>query len=521
MLDGLGTPAFTADVAVDGGHVVGIGAHLGPAGRTLAADGLAVAPGFIDLHTHADFTLSRFPRADAMVRQGVTTLVVGNCGFSPFPVTRERSAVVREWSSFLDGGLDGWTDLQEYAAHLASLPLACNVALLVGHGAVRIATMGLDDRVPTAAELDRMEALVAEAMEGGAFGLSYGLIYPPSSYAETAELVQLARVVARYGGFVALHIRSEAERLVEGVGEALSIGRTAGVGVQISHHKAQGRRNWGRVTATLRMIDGARRAGQDVLADAYPYVASSTTINTLLPAWALEGGPDRLRARLGDEAVRTSIRTELLLAPSGDRTREIRPDAILISRVPDGPAKQYEGSRLSEVGELLRREPVDALLDLLMLAPGGMQMVHFAMSEDDVRRILAHPAVAIASDGWTSHPDAGGLPHPRSYGTFARVLGKYVREDGSLTLEEAVRKMTSLPAQRLGLADRGVLRAGAAADIVVFDPVAVRDLATFEDPHQMCEGVRHVMVGGALVIEDGEDTGAVAGRVLCRSTPPS
>jgi N-acyl-D-amino-acid deacylase len=516
VADGTGNPWFWGDVGVVGDRITAVGGLSGAVGRrVLDADGAVVAPGFIDLHTHSDFTLPRFPRAEAMVRQGVTTQLVGNCGFSPFPITDGHLDLLRAYAAFVDAGLSWeWRDAAGYAAHLERLPLACNVALQVGHGAVRIAVMGFDDRAPTAQDLDAMRRLVAQAFEDGALGLSSGLIYVPGSYARTDELAALAEVAAGYGGFYSSHIRGEGDTLIPAVEEALEVGRRAGVPVQLSHHKATGRQNWGRVEVTLDLIDRARAQGQDVLADQYPYTAGSTTLAAIMPAWAMQGGIEAMLVRLADPAARTRIRAEL--AGDAHGAREFAPDAIMIGAVPAGPDAAYEGMMLTEIAAVRGEDPVEAALGLLERQRGGVQMIVFAMSEDDVRRVMRHPAVAIASDGWTLAPEAGGRPHPRSYGTYARVLGRYVREEGVLRLEDAVRKMTSLPAGRLGRHDLGLIRPGCAADLVVFDPDRVADLATFEEPHRFCAGVTHVIANGQMVIDDGRDTGARAGRVLRR-----
>lgn len=521
VADGTGSPLFLADVGVRDGRIVGVGDLSGMHARHNVNCGSAVlAPGFIDLHTHTDFSLPAFPRAEAMTRQGVTTHLAGNCGFSPFPAKAETLPLLRSYTEFIGAGLSwDWKDADGYAGMLESLPLSCNVALQVGHGTLRIASMGFDDRAPTQAETEEMAELAARAFEQGAFGLSSGLIYAPGSFAATGELVALACVAARHGAFYSTHIRGEGDTLVEAVCEALEIGRRSGAPVQMSHHKAAGRRNWGRVKETLNLIDRARAKGQDVLADQYPYTAGSTTLTAILPRWVLEGGVERMLERLAAPETRARIK-DLLLPPGGARQAEVRefdPEAIMISSVPDGPNKVHEGMMLAQIAAGRGEHPLDTALNLLREERGGVQMIIFSMSEDDVRTVMRHRAVTVASDGWTLSPESGGKPHPRSYGTFARVLGTYVREEKVLSLEEAVRKMTSLPAGRLRLGDRGTVRPGGVADIVVFDPDTISSPATFADPHRFCEGVLHVMVGGQFVIEMGEDTGARPGRVLRRT----
>ncbi|HEX6256087.1 MAG TPA: D-aminoacylase [Euzebyales bacterium] len=512
VIDGTGSMARRTDVAIAGRRIVAVGrdAAEAPAGRTVDLDGLALAPGFIDLHTHVDFTLPVHPRAAAMVRQGVTTLVGGNCGFSPFPVTAARVDDLRDLNAFIDEGLAwDWDDADAYLTHVDDLPLACNLAQLVGHGAVRIAVMGMTGRPPTPDELDRMRQLVDRALRAGAFGLSTGLVYAPGSHAGTDELVALAEVAAGHGRFYASHIRSEGDDSVAAVREALDIGRRSGAPVQLSHHKAMGRSNWGRVERTLAMIDDAHRDGLDVTADQYPYVAASTTLSNLLPAWAREDGLDGMLAIFDDPERRADLVHEVRAGAS-----DYDLDQVVISAVPAGANADAGGRMLVDVAADAGEDPIDTVLRLLAQERDRVQMVIFGMDEDDVRTVMRHPHVAVASDGWTLDPSAGGTPHPRSYGTYARVLGRYVRELGVLTLEEAVRKMTSLPASRLGREDLGVIRPGARADLVAFDPAAVADRATFDDPHRFASGVEHVIVGGRPVIDGGADTGDAAGRVL-------
>ena len=517
LVDGTGGRARRADVAVERGRVTDVRPAIRtPEARVIDVPGLVVAPGFIDIHTHCDFTLQRHPRADAMVRQGVTTVVAGNCGHSTFPLgTGERRDLLQRYSAFFGDALDwSWSDAAGFIQMLSGLPLAVNVALLVGHGTARVAAMGFENRAPTRQELQQMRAAVADAMRAGVFGLSSGLIYPPGSFAATDEIVALARETARGGGFYATHLRNEGPALLEAVSEAIEVAQRARLPLQVSHHKVLGRRNWGLTRASLELIDTARRSGADITLDQYPYQASSTTLTVLLPTWAVEGGIEQMHARLANQAQRSRIREEILNGPAdGGPKRDFEPDTIMIASVPSGN-RELIGHSLAEVAADRGTPPADLLLDLLAEHGGSVEVVIFAIGEDDIQRVMTHPQVAVASDGWTLHPDAGGCPHPRSYGTFARVLGHYVRENGTLSLPAAVRKMTSLPARRLGLADRGVITPGAVADLAVFDPATVVDRATFTEPHQFCAGVEHVFVNGVQVIHAAADTGRPAGQVL-------
>lgn len=522
VVDGTGADAYQADVSVVDGRIDEVGTLGGAsAGDVIDARGLVLSPGFIDLHTHSDFTLPRFPRALSMVSQGVTTQLTGNCGFSPFPVRSDRMALLREYTGFLDAGLPwgSWHTAAEFFALLDELPLSGNVACQVGHGSVRMAAMGFDTGEPSAEQLAEMSGYVADAMSAGAFGISSGLTYAPASAATTDELVAVAGAAA--GGFYSTHIRSEATTVEEAVTEALDVGRRTGLPVQLSHHKIMGRGNWPKVGRTLALVDSAAADGLDVLLDQYPYTAGSTGLAIVLPRWALVGGVAKMRERLADPDQRASIREQIAAQRPEDLRAGLRvfePDTVVIAEVPDGPLTAYVGQTLTQVARARGQEPVDAALDLLSEAGGEILTIVHGQSEDNLRRIMRHPLTAIASDGWTLSPAAGGRPHPRSYGTYARVLGRYVREEKVLGLEEAVRKMTSLPARRLGLTGRGVLEPGAAADLVLFDAGSIADNATFDDPHRFCAGVRTVMVNGVVVVDDGRDTQAVAGRVLRRAT---
>jgi N-acyl-D-aspartate/D-glutamate deacylase len=510
IVDGSGNPWFHGEVGIRDGRIVAVG-RLGDAHASLELDAgdWCLAPGFIDAHTHSDFSLPTFPRGESRISQGVTTEVGGNCGFAPFPVEPTRLDLLRDSSSFISASLSWeWRTAADFFRHLEAKPLSLNFIPLVAHGAVRIAAMGFDRRPPSAEELAQMKALVAEGMEAGAAGISSGLAYAPGIFAETEELVELCRVVARYGGLYATHMRDQEAGLLDSVEESLRVGREAGVPVQISHHKAMGEAYWGRVRDSLARVDEARAAGQDVTLDVYPYTAVSTTVTRFLPAWTLEGGVGALMERLRTPSVRAQILDE------ANADRSVKWENVRVAAVRKPEHTPYEGLTLEALGEAFGSAPLDAAVGLIVADGAPFPIIRFIMSEDDVQYVLRHPAVMIGSDGYAMSPALGSKPHPRSYGTFTRVLGEYVRDKKVLSLEEAVRKMTAFPAARFGLWDRGLIRPGQVADLVLFDPTRIRDAATFEDPHQYSEGVAWVMVGGQMVWQDGQDTGAVAGRVL-------
>jgi len=518
VVDGTGAPGTRADVGVRDERIVALGdLSREPAGRTLHAAGKVVAPGFIDMHSHSDWRLWVNRRAESKVRQGVTLEVVGNCGFSPAPVTAERREELRGFALYLPEGFEfRWGSVGEYLDALDAEGLAVNVVQLVGHGALRIAAMGFARRPPTAAELATMQRLLEDGLRAGAWGLSTGLIYAPGSYAATEELVALARVAARGRAIYASHVRGEGATLLPAVEEAIRIGRETGIPVQVSHLKAAGRPHWGRVADALARIDRAAAEGLDVHADCYPYTASSTTLRALLPDSALDGGLAGLLGRLADPAARAALREALERPAEGPSLLDrVGWEQIMVAWAPGRP--EAEGRSLAALAAATGVTPAEAALDVLAATAGRAAVVLFQLDEADVRRALAHPRVMIGSDGSALAPygELGrGKPHPRSYGTFPRVLGEYVREQRVLTLEQAVHKMTGLPARRLGLRDRGVLRVGAVADLVVFDPRRVADRATYADPHRYPVGVEHVLVNGRLVIRDGEHTGSLPGRLL-------
>jgi dihydroorotase/N-acyl-D-amino-acid deacylase len=496
VVDGTGAPWAKADVAVRGDTIVAVGPRLeGAARRTVDAADRVVAPGFIDIHTHARRGIFEVPTAENYVRQGVTTLVEGQDGSSPLP-------------------------LGAFLSKVAALPPAVNFASLAGHGSIREAVTGSEDRAPSAAELARMQELVREAMREGAFGLSTGLFYVPGTFARTDEVVALARVAGELGGIHVSHVRDEAAGVVASVEETIAIGEEGRLPTQVTHHKIIGKASWGRSVETLRLLAEARRRGVDATVDQYPYAASSTSLAAaLFPAWALEGGAAAVKVRLASPDARTRIREVVV-----DKIRNERgggdPANIQIAACGFDPS--LEGKTLSGIlAERGKDATVEDAADLALeiVERGGASGVFHAIAEEDVERILASPLTMVASDG--EIPVFGrGAPHPRSYGTFARVLGVYVREKGLLTLEEAVRKMTSFPAARLGLLDRGLVRPGTKADLVVFDPATIRDRATFERPHQYAEGVSLVVVNGEIVLEGDRLTAARPGRVLLGPAHP-
>ncbi|NPV71110.1 MAG: D-aminoacylase [Firmicutes bacterium] len=530
MYDGTGRPPFRADVLVARGKIAAIrparvessaasdscepgGSYPAP-GRINAA-GLAVCPGFIDIHSHSDKSLLINPLAESKVRQGVTTEVIGNCGYSLAPLTdRNRGAMLGEFERHsLDAG---WATPGEYLAALEVAGISVNVLALVGHGAVRSAVMGYEMRRPSESEMESMKALVRQALDEGFVGISSGLIYPPGAYATTGELVELAREAARHGGFYASHIRGEREQVVDAVAEAIEIGRSSGAAVQISHHKAAGRPNWGKVSETLAMIERARNEGLDVTADQYPYTASATSLSAVLPGWVHAGGREAALARLRDPAVRARIEAEVEAREGAMRGW----DEICITAVSSEGNRDLVGRFITGIAGERGQSPAVAVVSVLLEERMSADMIRFSISEEGVREVMKRPFVMVGSDGTALAP-YGPLsrdrPHPRSYGTFPRVLGRYAVRERVIPLEEAIRKMTSLPAARLGLRHRGLIREGYAADVVVFDPAAVIDTATFEHPASYPEGIEYVVVNGKVTVARGSHLGERNGMVLGHS----
>jgi N-acyl-D-aspartate/D-glutamate deacylase len=519
VIDGTGAPGIAADIGVRDGRISAIAAGLeGDARRDIDATGHIVAPGFIDVHTHSDFTLLSTPAADSKVRQGITTEVVGNCGFSPAPVSPGTRHLLEAYASFLNPHLTwDWESLDDYYQRVRDQGCAMNIVPLVGHGAVRIAAMGFANRPPTASELLQMQHLVGTAMEEGAFGLSSGLIYTPGCYGDTAELIALSRVVSAAGGIYATHMRGEGGTLETSIAEALRIGAEAEVTVQISHLKASGRDNWHKMDQALHMLEAGHDQGIAVKADIYPYIAGSTTMTSLFPAWTLEGGVATFLGRIADRQTRQRIIDEVQGRRDGwsRANGAVGWDDIVIAACQH--QKAFEGKTLAQIAALMGTDPAHAMMDFLLAEQGKVSIILFMMSEENVARGIAHPMLMIGSDSLALAAGRGGKPHPRTYGTFPRVLGKYVREEGLLTLEEGVRKMTSMAAAQMGLADRGVLATGKAADITLFDAATVCDRATFDDPHQYPDGIAYVIVNGQIVVEQGEQHPVLPGQVLTKS----
>lgn len=519
VIDGTGAPRQPADVAVQADRVVAVAPALrGEAARVIDAAGLVVTPGFIDIHSHSDLFYLGCPAAESKIRQGCTTEVVGMCSFSPAPIHPERRELVQAWVAGIGARLSiRWTGFAEYLDALRAARPSINVAHFVGHGALRLAAIGPDNRAAGPDDLRAMERLLAEALDAGAFGYSTGLVYPPSAYARTEELVALARSMAHRGGLYFSHVRGESSMVEESIGEAIRIGEDSGVGVQIAHVKVGGRENWPKLGRVLRLIDEARARGADVSGDVYPYHAGSTKMDNLLPAWVHDGGTGKLLDRIADGATRRRIVEECLLDGERWRTTSMGAvgfDEILIATCGQ---RELEGLTLAALARAAGTTPAEAMMSLLLQEKATVSMVAFSQSPDNVTKVLAHPAIMIGSDslglaaGPGPHP---GKPHPRMYGTFPRVLGDYARDRKLFSLETAVSKMTGMCAARLGLSDRGVLRAGAAADLALFDPTAVKDEATFAEPCRYPSGIPYVIVNGAVVVDGARFTAAATGRVL-------
>lgn len=488
IIDGSGNSWYYGDVGIKDGKIVRIGKGTNwTAKRTIDAKGLIVAPGFVDVHTHIEGNDLKVPTANNFIMDGVTSVVTGNCGSSN-------------------------VDVAKYFRQLDSVKTSINVATLIGHNSVRNAAMGGQQRDPSVDEQKKMEALVEKAMQDGAVGFSTGLIYVPGTYSKTPEVIGLAKAASKHNGVYASHIRDEGDFVTDAVEEAINIGRQANIPVEISHFKVTYKPNWGKSTGTLAQVEKARKEGIDVTIDQYPYVASSTTLNTQIPSWALSGGTDSLIARLKNPKVRAKIKAEVI---ESIRKKQMNSYDFAVVAYYEADTS-YNGKKISEINILKKRKPVladEAETVLEMVEHGSAGMIYFSMNEEDLKRIMRYPFNMFASDAGIAR-FGSGMPHPRAYGTNSRVLGQYVRDAKVITLEDAIRRMSSLPAQKFQLRDRGLIREGMAADIVVFDEGKIGDAATFIKPHAYANGFQFVLVNGQLVVDNGRHTGVRSGQVL-------
>jgi N-acyl-D-amino-acid deacylase len=518
VYDGLGGEPYVADVAISGDRIAAVGRNLGSARETIDAAGLAVAPGFINMLSWATETLIEDGRSQSDIRQGVTLEVMGE-GWSMGPLSESMKAMERERQGDIRYDI-GWTTLGEYLQFLEDKGVSTNIASFVGATTVRIHELGFEDRPPTKEELQRMRAHIRTAMEEGALGVGSSLIYAPAFYADTEELIALCEVAAEYGGRYISHIRSEGNRLVEAVDELISISRAAGIGAEIYHLKAAGQENFDKLETVFQRIEDARAEGLDITADMYTYTAGATGLDASMPPWVQEGGYEAWAERLKDPEVRARLEREIntptdewenfYLAAGG-------PEKVLLVGFKNPELKHLTGKSLAEVAEMRGTSPAATMMDLVIEDGSRVTTIYFVMSEENIRKKIAQPWMAFDSDAESLAPEGRFLlsnPHPRAYGTFARLLGKYVREEQVISLQEAIRRLTSFPAQNLKIRDRGVLKQDNFADVVVFDPATIRDHATFAEPHQYSTGMQHVIVNGVPVLLDGEHTGATPGRFV-------
>ena len=521
VLDGTGTAAVRADVGIVDDRIAAVGDLRGrSAGRTLSAEGLRVAPGFIDIHTHSDISATYDPGQASAIGMGVTSQVVGNCGLAlGFADNSDAFNFEKRWLAPYRARIT-WNSFAEHLRIVEEGGFATNYLPLAGHGTLRKRIIGLDERAPTGEEQAAMRRMLEGAMQAGAWGFTSGLEYPPSAYGDENELSDLCKVAAAYGGFYATHLRNEGDTLVKAVQEALDVAESARIPLQLSHHKAEGRTNWGKVQTTLGMVDAARSRGLDVQMDQYPYPAFMTALSIqTLPRYALNGSGEDLAARLTDPGQRQQIALDMRTAhPDWDDSGSDSPWNNLVIGVCRGKP-EAQGQSIAHLARTAGSNPIEYVLDLLAETEGFVSAVNFAIGETDIAAIMRYPHTMIGSDGVGTHPggDANDTKiHPRAYGTFPRVLARYVRELGILSEAEAIHKMTGLTAARLGLADRGRIAPGCYADIVVYDPQTVGDCATFEDPHQFAMGIETVIVNGRIALDAGKHTDVLAGRVLKR-----
>jgi N-acyl-D-amino-acid deacylase len=513
VVDGSGNPWAAADVAAKDGRIAAVGRLADAEAATVVdATGRLVCPGFIDGHSHSDLYVLASPESRQKIMQGFTTEVVGLDGMSVAPVAEGLKPGWRKHLSGLAGNPGvawNWNSLGDYLDAVDAAPASVNLCSYAGLGTIRLNVMGMEDRTPSSAEMEQMRRLTAEAMEQGARGVSAGLIYPPSQYQSLEEIVELCRVARRYDGIFDVHMRNESDRIAESIEEVLEIGRRSDIPVLITHFKVRGRKNWGRSSHLLKRLEKARAEGIDVTVSQYPYTAGSTFLHAVIPPWYHSKGADALLDALG--ARRAEIKRDIAQRMDWENFSGILGwENIYVSSVAGESNRWCEGKSLSAIAAQRGVEPVDAACDLLVEEQLAVGMIAFGLDEEDIRTILSHPLTSIITDGLLS----GGKPHPRAYATSARVLGRYVRQDAVISLEDAVRKLTSLPAAKVRLRRKGMLAEGFDADIVVFDPATVLDTNSYEDPMRHPAGIEHVVVGGRFVVKDGVHTGAAAGRAI-------
>jgi len=530
IIDGTGNPWYKADVGVKDGKISAIG-KLGnsDAVEVIDASGHFVVPGFIDAHSHADFNTLVYHDMENVIHQGITTVVTGQCGISLAPISDlSREEMQRTINDDLPEGYTlevTWSSFDEYLKEEEKHSLGANVAHMVGHGAIRAAAMGSVARDPTAEELDRMREYTREAMIAGAYGVSTGLIYPPGIFAKTEEIIEVAKIAAEYGGIYDSHIRGEGKTLMKALEEALEIGFKAGIPVQISHHKIANKSIWGSSLKTLEMFMEARKKGLDVTVDQYPYKAGSTSLITLLPPWVHDGGREKALERLRDPELLAQMKKDIEEGIEGweNFAGELGWENVYVTWVLSEKNKPVEGMNMVQIKEYKGAEnEFTALVELLLEEEGAAGMVIFYGNEEDVQRILKHPLQMVGTDAGCCNvegPFCRGKPHPRHYGTYPRILGRYVRKKQVLTWEEAIRKMTSFPAQKFGIPDRGLIKTGMWADITIFNPETVIDRSTYKDPHRFPEGIPYVIVNGVVTISEGKYTGTPAGITLRKPHP--
>ena len=517
VVDGTGAPGRVADVAIEDGRIRAIGDFTAGGAAVIDAAGKIVAPGFIDIKTHSDWTLPLMPLSESKIRQGVTTEVIGHCGYSCAPALPGKADALKQYLS----PSAPWLDFAEtsFADYVRSYPAtSVNRAMLVGHNTLRLMTMGMEDRPPEPPELAEMTALLEEALAAGALGMSSGLFTAPGSYAEGEELVALGRVLKRRGARYFTHLRDESNAVFDSVEEAIEFAGRTGVHVQIVHIKLSGMDNWGGAGRLLQRLEEARSDGAAIDCDQYPYEAASNPLRNLFPSWLQQGGIDAMLERLGSPDIRARLRAGIDADGLNNFGRIPSWDGVRVSISPDLP--HHAGRTIAEIAAEQEVEPFEAALDYLVADRGQTRVLVSSISEDDIRTLIASPKVMVGSDGNAVAPygtTGQGKPHPRFYGTFARILGRYVRELGLISIETAIHKMTGASARALGISGRGLLREGFAADVTVFDPATVAETATYQDPHSYAVGIDRVLVNGETVYADGEHTGATPGTVLGRA----